>query len=135
MSENSSFEEAFQELEKTTERLEEGDLTLQESIALFERGMELVRYCGQLLDEADLKVKTLLPSPGDGYKLDFAIALLWTGWLFLADSLKVWEVSFTEWAIQYWPVKATLVIGPLLLTLQGVSRLVKDVIIITGKKV
>jgi TRAP-type mannitol/chloroaromatic compound transport system permease small subunit len=65
----------------------------------------------------------------------FAIALLWTGWLFLADSINVWEVSFTEWAIQYWPVKATLVIGPLLLTLQGVSRFVKDVIILTGKKV
>ena len=65
----------------------------------------------------------------------FAIALLWTGWLFLADSLQVWEVSFTEWAIQYWPIKATLVIGPLLLIVQGVSRLVKDVVIITGKKV
>ena len=65
----------------------------------------------------------------------FAIALIWTGWIFLSDSLRVWEVSFTEWAIQYWPIKATLVIGPLLLILQGVSRLVKDVIIVTGKKV
>lgn len=64
-----SFEEAFQELEKTVERLEEGELTLQESMALFERGMELVDYCGQLLDEADLKVKTLLPSQGEGYKV------------------------------------------------------------------
>ena len=63
----------------------------------------------------------------------FALALLWTGWLFLADSLKVWEVSFTEWTIQYWPVKITMVIGPLLLIVQGVSRLVKDVVIITGK--
>jgi TRAP-type mannitol/chloroaromatic compound transport system permease small subunit len=63
----------------------------------------------------------------------FALALLWTGWLFLADSLKVWEVSFTEWAIQYWPIKATMVVGPLLLTVQGISRLVKDVVIITGR--
>ena len=53
----------------------------------------------------------------------------------MADSLKVWEVSFTEWAIQYWPVKVTMVIGPLLLFLQGISRLVKDVVIIKGKKV
>lgn len=67
--EKPSFEEAFQELEKTVQRLEEGDLTLQESMALFERGMELVRYCGQLLDEAEIKVKTLLPSQGEGYKL------------------------------------------------------------------
>lgn len=63
------FEEAFQELEKTVQRLEEGGLTLQESMALFERGMELVSYCGQLLDEAEIKVKTLLPSQGEGYKL------------------------------------------------------------------
>jgi TRAP-type mannitol/chloroaromatic compound transport system permease small subunit len=65
----------------------------------------------------------------------FAIALFWTGWIFAADSIRVWEVSFTEWAIQYWPVKVTLVIGPLLLFLQGFARLVKDVIIIRGKKV
>ncbi|MGB5931869.1 MAG: exodeoxyribonuclease VII small subunit [Anaerolineae bacterium] len=64
-----SFEEAFQELDKTVQRLEEGELTLQESMALFERGMELVNYCGQLLDETELKVKALLPSPGEGYKL------------------------------------------------------------------
>lgn len=67
--EKPSFEEAFQELENTVQRLEEGDLTLQESMALFERGMELVRYCGQLLDEAELKVKALLPTQGEGYKL------------------------------------------------------------------
>lgn len=64
-----SFEEAFRELEQTVQRLEEGDLTLQESMTLFERGMELVNYCGQLLDEAELKVKTLLPSSGEGYTL------------------------------------------------------------------
>ena len=67
--EKPSFEEAFQELENTVQRLEEGDLTLEESMALFERGMELVNYCGQLLDEADLKVKALLPSQGEGHKL------------------------------------------------------------------
>ncbi len=69
MKEKLSFEEAFQELEKTVQRLEEGELTLEESMALFERGMELVNYCGQLLDEAELKVKALLPSQGEGYKL------------------------------------------------------------------
>lgn len=68
MKEKPSFEEAFQELEKTVERLEEGELTLEESMALFERGMELVQYCSQLLDEADLKVKALLPSE-QGYQL------------------------------------------------------------------
>ena len=65
----------------------------------------------------------------------FAIALFWTGWTFAADSIRVWEVSFTEWGIQYWPVKLTLVIGPLLLFLQGFARLIKQVVIISGKKV
>ena len=65
----------------------------------------------------------------------FAIALFRTGWIFAADSIRVWEVSFTEWAIQYWPVKLTLIIGPLLLFLQGFARLIKEVVIIRGKKV
>jgi TRAP-type mannitol/chloroaromatic compound transport system permease small subunit len=65
----------------------------------------------------------------------FAIALFWTGWTFAGDSIRVWEVSFTEWGIQYWPVKLTLVIGPLLLFLQGFARMIKEVVIITGKKV
>jgi len=69
MKEKLPFEEAFQELEKTVQRLEEGGLTLQESMALFERGMELVHYCGQLLDEAEIRVKALLPTQGEGYKL------------------------------------------------------------------
>lgn len=64
----------------------------------------------------------------------FAIALIWTGWIFAADSIQVWEVSFTEWSIHYWPVKATMVIGPVLLFLQGFARLIKEVAIITGKK-
>ena len=59
-----TFEEAFRELEETVRRLEEGDLTLDESIALFERGMRLAEYCGEKLDQAELKVKQLIPSVG-----------------------------------------------------------------------
>ena len=57
----------------------------------------------------------------------FAGALLWTGWIFMADSVRVWEVSFTEWAIQYWPVKCTIAIGAALILLQGLSKLLKDI--------
>ncbi len=64
----------------------------------------------------------------------FAVALLWTGWVFMADSIAVWEVSFTEWAIQYWPVKITMVLGALLLLLQGIAKLFKDMAILTGKQ-
>ena len=63
-----SFEEAFKELEDTVHRLEEGGLTLDESIALFERGMTLAQRCGQKLDDAELKVSQLVPSDEGGYE-------------------------------------------------------------------
>jgi exodeoxyribonuclease VII small subunit len=59
-----TFEEAFAELEETVSRLERGDLSLEASIALFERGRALSAHCGQQLDEADLKVRQLLPGSG-----------------------------------------------------------------------
>lgn len=64
-----SFEEAFKELEDTVHRLEGGGLTLDESIALFERGMRLAKYCSQKLDDAELKVSQLISSEAGGYKL------------------------------------------------------------------
>ena len=64
----------------------------------------------------------------------FAVALLWTGWIFMADAIQVWEVSFTEWAIQYWPVKITMALGAFLLIMQGLSKLFKDVAILTEKR-
>ena len=66
-----SFEEAFKELEDTVHRLEGGGLTLDESIALFERGMSLAAHCGQKLDDAELKVSQLVPSDEGGYETMF----------------------------------------------------------------
>jgi TRAP-type mannitol/chloroaromatic compound transport system permease small subunit len=57
----------------------------------------------------------------------FAATLLWTGWIFARDSIGVWEVSFTEWAIQYWPVKLSIALGAVLILLQGFAKLIKDV--------
>ena len=56
----------------------------------------------------------------------FAGTLLVTGWIFMADSVEVWEVSITEWAIQYWPVKVTIILGAALILLQGIAKLVGD---------
>lgn len=56
-----SFEEAFRQLEEVISALEEGGLPLEETIALFERGIKLAQKCGTSLDEAELKVKKLLP--------------------------------------------------------------------------
>ncbi len=57
----------------------------------------------------------------------FTVTLLWTGWIFFSDSFEVLEVSFTEWAIQYWPVKASIFIGAALIILQGISKLATDI--------
>jgi TRAP-type mannitol/chloroaromatic compound transport system permease small subunit len=64
----------------------------------------------------------------------FTITLLWTGWRFAADAVANRETSFTEWGIQYWPVKLTMPIGAALIILQGVSKLVKDILILTRAK-
>jgi len=59
--ENLTFEQAFAELEETVQKLEAGGLTLEESLALFERGQALAARCNVQLDEAALKVSQLSP--------------------------------------------------------------------------
>ena len=54
------FEEALQELETIVQRLEDGNLSLDESLALFEDGIKLSRLCSQRLDEAEKRVEILL---------------------------------------------------------------------------
>ena len=54
-----SFEAAFSELEAVVQRLEEGELSLEESIALYERGQALARLCQERLDQAELRVEQL----------------------------------------------------------------------------
>ena len=56
-----------------------------------------------------------------------------TGIKFASDSIGFGETSFTEWGIQYWPVKLMIPIGAGLLLLQGVSKLVKDVLFVMRK--
>ncbi|MCD4685288.1 MAG: exodeoxyribonuclease VII small subunit [Anaerolineae bacterium] len=54
-----TFEQAYAELEESVARLESGDLTLDESVALYARGQTLARHCGVLLDAADLRVRQI----------------------------------------------------------------------------
>ncbi|MBC7082215.1 MAG: exodeoxyribonuclease VII small subunit [Firmicutes bacterium] len=58
------FEKAMEELEKTVSRLEAGELTLEESLEAFERGMSLVRMCRKKLDEAETKIAKLVETKG-----------------------------------------------------------------------
>ncbi len=50
------FEKMMAELNEITDKLESGELSLSESMALFEKGIELTRKCGELLNEAKQKI-------------------------------------------------------------------------------
>ena len=54
-----SFEQAFQQLEAIVTQLEQGDLTLDQSLDLHARGQKLADRCAALLDHAELKVKEI----------------------------------------------------------------------------
>ena len=54
------FEEALAELEELVQRLEKGELPLEESLAAFERGVNLVRLLTQRLAEVEQRVEVLL---------------------------------------------------------------------------
>jgi exodeoxyribonuclease VII small subunit len=56
-----TFEQAFAELEENVHKLEAGGLTLEEGMALFERGQRLSAHCNKQLDEAELKIKQITP--------------------------------------------------------------------------
>lgn len=57
---NLSFEHAVAELEDIVKRLEKGELTLDESINFFQRGVELTRYCNKKLDAAERSITMLI---------------------------------------------------------------------------
>ncbi len=54
---NLSYEAAYQELEALVARMESGDLPLEESVKLYERGQRLSAHCQALLENAELKIK------------------------------------------------------------------------------
>ena len=53
------FESALAELESIVKNLESGNLTLEKSLALFERGIELSRYCHTRLEDAERRIEVL----------------------------------------------------------------------------
>jgi exodeoxyribonuclease VII small subunit len=56
-----SFEQAFTELEELVRQLEAGDLSLDQTLALYERGMALAAHCNAKLDMAELRIRQLAP--------------------------------------------------------------------------
>ncbi len=59
-----NFEKALAELEALVETMENGEISLEDSLKHFERGISLTRACQQALEEADQKVKILMEKDG-----------------------------------------------------------------------
>lgn len=57
--EEKKFEKAIEELEQIVAKLEKGNLSLEESLKLFEEGIKLSRFCNNKLEEAERKIETL----------------------------------------------------------------------------
>ena len=59
-----SFEDTLSELEQLVNRLERGDISLEEALQAFERGVNLTRSCQKALQEAEQKVQILIDKNG-----------------------------------------------------------------------
>lgn len=68
---NINFEQSLQELETLVEKMEAGNLSLEESLKYFERGVALTRNCQKALAEAEQKVRILLEKNGKEQLQDF----------------------------------------------------------------
>jgi exodeoxyribonuclease VII small subunit len=62
--EEMNYEQAFEELKDLVSQLESNELPLERGLHLFERGQALAARCSQLLEEAELKLKQLVPDEG-----------------------------------------------------------------------
>jgi exodeoxyribonuclease VII small subunit len=69
--EQAHFEQALAELETLVERLERGDLPLDEALKLFERGVALTRHCQSSLQSAQQRVEILLKRGGEAQPESF----------------------------------------------------------------
>lgn len=67
-----NFEKALAELEQLVETMEKGELTLEESLKQFERGVSLTRSCQQALAAAEQKVRILTQNNETGKLVEFA---------------------------------------------------------------
>ncbi len=68
--EPNNFEAALSELENIVKKLSSGELPLEESIKLFERGVVLSKYCNKKLEEAESKINILLKDQKGEMQLD-----------------------------------------------------------------
>lgn len=65
-----SFEQSLIELEEIVTKLEEGDLPLEASLELFEKGITLSRSCRERLTNAERRIEILMKDPNGGFVAD-----------------------------------------------------------------
>ncbi len=65
-----SFEKALQRLEEIVSILENGDVSLEDSIKMFEEGMELARFCSERLNQAEKKLMKLAKKEDGSFQLE-----------------------------------------------------------------
>ena len=66
-----NFEQALEDLEELVTAMEEGELSLEESLQAFERGIKLTRECQTALKKAEQKVQVLINEVGDTKEFEF----------------------------------------------------------------
>ena len=64
------FEESLEKLSRLVEKMESGDLSLEDSLKIFEEGIKLSKDCQNALSEAEKKVQALLLEEGQASELD-----------------------------------------------------------------
>lgn len=70
MSEELSFEKAFERLEKILETMNTGKVSLEESLKLFEEAESLMKLCSNRLNQAEQKIEQLIKSRSGEYRLE-----------------------------------------------------------------
>ena len=68
--ESLSFEDSYERLEAVIRKLEQDELTVDESVALYEEGMHLAEHCDRQLEDAELRVSQLLAGADDPHQAD-----------------------------------------------------------------
>jgi exodeoxyribonuclease VII small subunit len=68
-----SFEDALSKLETYVRQLEQGELSLEESLKIFESGMEMAKFCSRELDAAERKIQIIMDKNGEIIKTDYKI--------------------------------------------------------------
>ncbi len=66
---NKTFESALEDIEQVVEQLETGELSLEDSLAAFEKGVGLTKYCYQKLDEVEKKIELLVKDKEGKFQL------------------------------------------------------------------